>query len=180
MTTPATRPALSMKPEGDSDFKPLKSGLYRATFLSYTLREHAADPNGKFEHEKAGYMDFECKWKIQIPAGGTMERRTFPRITPSASEKSNLVQLWVALGVIELETVRKAGVGDVYHLMDRCIGRDCLWVMEATVRQDGKPGDKIKAMTPYIAAVFGQSTEAPPAANGADPRFYDDESEIPF
>ena len=180
MTTPATRPLLSMKPEGESTFKPLKSGIYTATFISYELRSHEPDPQGKFDHEKAGFLDFECHWNVLNHEGGKVERRTYPRITPSANEKSNLVQLWVALGVADLAALRKNGVGDVYQLMDKCIGRSCLWIMEAAARKDGSLGDKIKAMTPAMATPqFGQAP-APAGGTGTDPRFDDDESEIPF
>jgi len=180
MTTPASRPPLSMKPEGETDYKPLKPGIYPATFISYTVREHAPDPNGKYPHEKAGFCDFECRWQVYSPVQGRVERRTYPRVTLSADEKSNLVQMWVALGVADLAELRKNGVGDVYSLMDRCLGRSCLCIMEAAARKDGSLGDKIKAMTPAMASSAVGLDGRGHLAEGADAWFDRDESDIPF
>lgn len=169
-----------MKPEGESIFKPLKSGIYVATYLSYTLRQHEADPKGRYDYEKEGYLDFDTKWELMVPGEGKRDRHYYPRITATCDEKSNLVQMWVALDVAKLEDLRKNGVGDVYALMDRCVGRSCIWVMESTVRQDGKAGDKIKAMSPATGPLqFGGDPAGGPA-RAADPRFDDDDSEIPF
>lgn len=149
-----------------SDFIPLESGAYTLTLTNYKIRDREPD---KF-HTKP-WQDVEFLWDVAVSQEirenlglGTepIERRSWESVPRTFSDKSGMVKLAIALGVVDQAEGAESGAE---FDLDAWLGKKCKGLVEEFTKQDGTLGDKITSYSPFR----GRAPAPTQAAQAAKP-----------
>jgi hypothetical protein len=125
-------------------FEPLPTGDYRLTLVSYSMESRKPD-----QWHKTDYVNIEFQWKVAVPGKEATQRKSDAPVPETFSEKSRLVQIIVALGVID--SAKAAADGCAIDL-DKAIGHSCVGTIVRKLKEDGKSWtDQITAFSPMNA-----------------------------
>lgn len=149
-----------------TDFVPLESNWYVLTLQNYELRDRDAD---KFH--AVAYQDVQFQWSVAVPDGDPAERRSWANVPQGYNEKSKLIAIGVALGMIDPAV---AAVEGVKLKLDQWVNKRCRGNIVEVVKPDGTLSDKIDGYAPYKAKA------AAPKAKAAPPPVEDEDEEAAF
>ena len=164
MATPTTQLDDSIEIGAERQWTPLPANYYTATLVGIEKRARAAD---KF-HD-APYTDIEMTWDMALDAetreimeladGEAFTRRSWANLPKTVTEKAKLVQIGVALGVLDLAAAREQGV---QIQLRAWIGRKCRVNVENKTDADGTIRDTIAGYAALPVRKPAQSAKPAP------------------